>query len=62
MQSEDKTTEEAAAIRAAHPLISGRHDLYMEAMRLVGARHSKGDLVDLVTWLLLRAEGSANGQ
>jgi hypothetical protein len=54
------TTPEDAAIRAAHPLISGRHDLHMEAMRLVGARHSKGDLVDLVTWLLLRAEGSAN--
>jgi hypothetical protein len=55
-------TPEAAAIRAAHPMISGRHDLHAEAMRLVGARHSKGDLVDLVTWLLLRAEGSANGR
>lgn len=60
MTDSPNTTPEAAAIRAAHPLISGRHDLYMEAMRLVGARHSKGDLVDLVTWLLLRAEGSAN--
>ena len=25
-------------------------------MRLVGERHGKGDLVELVTWLLLRAE------
>jgi uncharacterized coiled-coil DUF342 family protein len=43
-------------IRASHPTKTGRHDLYAEAMRLVGARHAKGDLVDLVTWLLHRAE------
>lgn len=42
-------------IAAAHPLETGRHDLYQEAMRLVGARHEKGDLVDLTTCLLLRA-------
>jgi hypothetical protein len=60
MASDQQPTPDEAAIRAAHPMISGRHDLYAEAMRLVGARHSKGDLVDLVTWLLLRAEGSAN--
>lgn len=56
----DKPLPEDAEITAAHPLNSGRHDLYMEAMRLVGARHSKGALVELVTWLLLKAEGSAN--
>ena len=47
---------ESAAIAAAFPTRSGRHDLYAEAMRLVGERHDKGDLVDLVTWLLLRIE------
>jgi len=46
---------EAEAIKAAHPLRSGRHDLYAEAMRLVGERHAKADLVDLVTWLLVEA-------
>lgn len=46
--------DEAAAIEAAHPLETGRHDLYAMAMRLVGERHEKGDLVDLVNWLLHR--------
>jgi hypothetical protein len=43
-------------IEASHPVITGRHELYDEAMRLVGARHAKGDLVDLVTCLLTRIE------
>lgn len=55
---DDKPLPEDAEISAAHPLRSGRHDLYQEAMRLVGARHSKFALVDLVTWLLLKAEQS----
>lgn len=49
---------EKAEIEAAHPLRSGRHDLYAEAMRLVGARRSKGDLVDLVTWLLFKCDAA----
>ncbi|MDB4942989.1 MAG: hypothetical protein JWP97_2523 [Labilithrix sp.] len=52
---------EAEEIKAAHPLRSGRHDLYAEAMRLVGERHAKGALVELVTWLLLRAEQARAG-
>lgn len=48
----DKPIPEDDAIRAAHPTRTGRHDLYAEAMRLVGAKHSKGALVDLVNWLL----------
>lgn len=44
----------AEAIQAAHPLETKRHDLYNEAMELVGARHEKGDLVDLVNYLLYR--------
>lgn len=47
---------EAKAIAAAHPLQTRRFDLHNEAMRLVGERHAKGDLVDLVNWLLLRIE------
>lgn len=58
---EDKPLPEDEVIRDAHPLRTGRHDLYMEALRMVGARHSKGGLVDLVTWLLHRdAEHSPN--
>lgn len=51
---DDKPLPEDEAIKAAHPLRSGRHDLYQEAMRLVGAKRSKGALVELVTWLLLQ--------
>jgi hypothetical protein len=53
---DDKPLPEDAEIKAAFPTRSERHDLYGEAMRLVGARRSKGGLVALVTWLLLRAE------
>lgn len=52
----DKPLAEDRQIEAAHPLENNRHDLYREAMRLVGARRSKGGLVELVTWLLLRVE------
>ena len=54
----DATLPEDAAIDAAFPTRSGRHDLYLEAMRLVGARQSKGALVALVNWLLHRADPS----
>jgi hypothetical protein len=50
---------EREAIKAAHPLRTGRHDLYQEAMRLVGERHAKGDLVELVNWLLSRIDDAA---
>ena len=50
----DSPLPEDDAIALSHPLRSGRHDLYAEAMRLVGARHSKAGLVELVCWLLLR--------
>lgn len=52
----EKIRNEQTAIESAHPLTTGRHDLYNEAMRLVGERHGKGDLVDLVNWLLYRIE------
>jgi hypothetical protein len=51
-QGEAMSTDEAEKIDAAHPLRTGRHDLWAEAMRLVGERHAKSDLVELVNWLL----------
>jgi hypothetical protein len=55
---DDIPLPEDDAIKAAHPLQPGRHDLYAEAMRLVGARHSKAGLVELVTWLLVDREAA----
>lgn len=40
-------------IRGAHPNVSGEHETWGEAMRLVGAKRSKGALVGLVNWLLV---------
>lgn len=56
---DDTPIPEDAEIYAAHPLETGRHDLYNEAMRLVGAKHTKGALVELVNWLLLRLDRSS---
>lgn len=53
---EDQPIAEDEQIHKAFPTRSGRHDLYAEAMRMVGAKRSKGALVALVTWLLLRTE------
>ncbi len=56
----DQPLPEDEAIREAFPTRSGRHDLYVEALRLVGAKRSKFALVDLVNWLLHR-EAAAEG-
>jgi hypothetical protein len=55
-QAERPLEQERAAIKAAHPIHTGRHDLYATAMRLVGERHEKGDLVELVNYLLARLD------
>lgn len=52
----DKPLPEDGDIKAAFPTRTDRHDLYGEAMRLVGARHSKGGLLALVNWLLFRLD------
>jgi hypothetical protein len=57
----DQPLPEDEAIRAAHPIYTGRHDRYLEAMRLVGAKRSKGALVCLVNWLLQRAADAERG-
>lgn len=51
-ECEEKPLPEDVAIMAAHPLETNRHDLYEEAMRLVGAKRSKSALVCLVNWML----------
>lgn len=50
---EDVEDEWTPAINAAHPSRSGSHDEYGTAMMMVGHRHSKGELVALVNWLLV---------
>lgn len=54
--ADDKALPEDEQIKVAHPLRSGSHALYAEAMRLVGAKRSKGALVELVNWLLTRED------
>lgn len=43
-------------IKDSHPLKTKRYDIHDEAYRLVGQRHDKGDLVDLVGCLLEQIE------
>jgi hypothetical protein len=52
----DVDDEWTDAIKAAHPARSGAHDEYATAMKMVGHRHSKGELVALVTWLLVQRD------
>ena len=53
---DDRPLPEDEAIAAAFPTRSGKHATYAQAMRLVGAKRSKGALVALVNWLLIRIE------
>jgi len=48
----DEALPEDNLIANAHPIYTGRHDIYAEALRLVTAKHSKGALVNIVNWLL----------
>lgn len=49
----DVDDEWSDAIKAAFPTKSGSHKEYATAMKMVGNRHSKGELVALVNWLLV---------
>ena len=49
---QDKPLPEDPLIKECRPMNGGSHAAYNEASRLVGACHSKGRLIDLVTWLL----------
>lgn len=48
----DRRDEFSFLIDAAHPTNTDDHETYALAMKMVGNRHSKGALVDLVNWLL----------
>jgi hypothetical protein len=48
----DADDEWSAEIKAAHPSRTGAHENYAIAMKMVGNRHSKHELVALVCWLL----------
>ena len=50
----DQPLPEDAEIDAAFPTRSGDHESYNEAHRLVSAKYSKGALVALVNWLLVK--------
>lgn len=50
---EDVDDEWTVAADAAFPTRSGSHEEYGIAMQMVGNRHSKGSLVELVNWLLV---------
>ncbi len=50
---EDRLDQYSEAILAAHPTFgNGTADRYFRAMEMVGNRHSKAAIVDLVNWLL----------
>jgi hypothetical protein len=59
---DDKDLPEDRRIVAAHPVETGDHELYMEALRMVTAKRSKYALVDLVNWLLARLKVSEGNQ
>jgi hypothetical protein len=48
----DAKDEWAEAVDEAFPTRSGSHEAYSKALRMVSARHSKGELVALTNWLL----------
>ena len=50
---EDVKDEWTNAIKLSHPARSESHEEYGVAMQMVGHRHSKGELVALVNWLLV---------
>lgn len=50
----DTPDEHTPAITAAFPTRSGSHAEFAQAMQMVGNRQSKGALVALVNWLLVR--------
>lgn len=52
----DRVDEYSDKIKEAHPLRSKAYKEYALAMRMVGDRKSKAELVDLVCWLLQKTD------
>lgn len=50
----DKDDQWSERIRAVHPMNTDDHATYLTAMEMVGNRHSKAALVELVNWLLTK--------
>ena len=48
----DRIDQWSERIAAAHAIETGDHKTYAVAREMVGNRHSKGALVELVNWLL----------
>lgn len=48
----DRPDQWSEQVAEAHPLKTGNHAAYERALEMVGNRHSKGALVELVCWLL----------
>lgn len=55
---EDTADDWTIPIKAAHPTRSGSHDTWAVAMKMVGHRHSKYELVALVNWLLVETQNA----
>lgn len=55
---QDKRDRWTSMIDASHPMKTGTHDAYATALEMVGNRHSKGALVELVCWLVQRADAA----
>lgn len=53
---DDRTDEYSDKIKAAHPTRTKEYGKHTLAMRLVSSRKSKGELVDLVNWLLQKID------
>ena len=58
---EDGEDQWTKRVREAHPLHSGAHHEFALAMAMVSKRRSKGELVALVTWLLVRLKEASDG-
>lgn len=53
---DDKHDRWTPMIDASHPLKTGAYNAHTTAMEMVGNRHSKSALVDLVCWLVQRVD------
>lgn len=58
----DKPDEWSEAIYAAFPTKSGSHEEYGMAMRMVRNRHSKGEVLALINWLLVKRRATVEVQ
>jgi hypothetical protein len=56
---DDLAIPEDALINLAHPINTKDYATYGEAQRMVGAKYSKGALIELVNWLLAERKAAA---